>query len=259
MIRHAIIAIALVVILSAALWPRPASAQVDTWRVLHIGLQSSASVDTDGDGVVNTWRECRDRGNSGKQHCKSLEQSRLYKAWQTDVACFPGTVEAWTDYQIAIEQDMVFIDTPDYVLNNPYDMFRYADDYGFEDYDVIMVWTAYTQATGWDGGTWNGAVGGYSYIGLYGVTGQCPDPASNGPWPVYVPPHEFVHAITGLYLSLGYPVCGTYEYPYHDYGEWEGHHMILTNTMPPTTCSSGVVSTGVPSEAYASGSWTDHY
>ncbi len=233
----------------------PASAQVDDWRILHIGLQSGASVDTDGDGTVNSWG-CKTRGNSGKIDCK---QSDLYQRWQTDIACLEPTLEAWTDYQIDVVQTSVFISTPDVVRANPYDMERYEATYDFESYDVIMVWTAYTQALGFDGGTWNGVTGGYSFIALYGLTGQCPDPGSNGPWPVYVPAHEFVHSVTGLYVSAGYPVCPTYEYGYQQFGEWEGHHRILTNTFPPTTCASGLVSYGVPAEAWASGSWVDYY
>jgi hypothetical protein len=245
------IVLALFLSLCGALWPAPASAQVDTWRVLHVGLQSGASVDTDGDGVVNSWYKCQQRGNSKKAHCRF---SDLYDKWQADIACFRDTVEAWTDYQIAIEQDVVFIETSDAVHNNPYEMERYEAQYGFESYDVIMVWTAYTQALGFDGGTWNGVTGGYSSIGLYGLAG-----GGTGVWPDGVPAHEFVHAVTGLYMAQGFPVCGTYEYPYGEYGEWEGHHRILTNTFRPITCSNGVVSTGVPPEAWASGSYTDYY
>jgi hypothetical protein len=245
----------LVLIFCAALWPQPASAQVDDWRVLHVGLQSAASVDTDQDGRVNSWYECRDRGNSGKQKCKSLESSALYQMWQADMACFENTVEAWTDYQINIVQESAFLETVEVLDANPYDFAwsGWADEYDFESYDVVMVWTGYTQALGFDGGTWNGVVGGYSFISLYGLAGGC-----TGVWPDGVPAHEFVHAVTGLYMNQGYPVCGTYEYPYGNHGEWEGHHMILTNTFPPTTCSNGVVSTGVPAEAWASGSYMDY-
>lgn len=232
-----------------------ASAQVDDWRVLHIGLQSGASVDTDGDGVVNTWG-CRVKGKSGKVDCS---KSALYQRWQTDIGCLKPTLEAWSDYQINVVQSSVFISTPDVVRANPYNMERYEAAYDFESYDVVMVWTAYTQALGFDGGTWNGVTGGYSFIALYGLTGQCPSPSNSEPWPAFVPAHEFVHSVTGLYANAGYPVCGTYDYPYGLYGEWEGHHMILTNTFPETTCSSGIVSTGVPAEAWASGSWADHY
>lgn len=244
--------------LGGAVMPQPVAAQVDTWRVLHIGLQSGASVDTDGDGVVNTWQKCRER--NGTTQCRSIEQSPLYRAWQKDKRCFKQTVEAWTDYQITIEQTSVFIDTPDQLQANPYDFAwnGWADAYDFESYDVVMVWTGYTQALGFDGGTWNGVTGGYSFIALYGVAGQCPD-ANGQPWPAMVPAHEFVHAVTGLYAAQGFSVCPTYDYPYWEYGEWEGHHRILNNTFRPITCSSGVVSTGVPAEAWASGSWMDWY
>ena len=239
----------------------PADAAVDTWRVLHIALESTpASDDTDGDGRVNTWG-----GRNG-----NLKRSDNYARWRTDVACFEQTVEAWSNWQINIQQDRVVIDTDQWIENSPYGfMGQYPGDpnslaaaYGFEGYDVVMVWTAYTQATGWDGGTWNGnALGtGYSYIGLYGLYGAgCPNTAGTSGWPAYVPAHEFVHTVTGLYASLGYPVCGTYEYNYWQFGEWDGHKRILTNTFPATTCSSGIVSTGVPPEAFASGSWMDHY
>jgi hypothetical protein len=249
------IIVVLVALLCAGLLPAAASAQVDDWkddwRILHIGLQSGASVDTDGDGVVNSWAECRQQGNSKKAHCK---KSPLYQKWQTDVGCVESTVEAWTDYQIDVVQESVFLQTTDYVPANPYDMERYEETYGFESYDVVMVWTGYTQALGFDGGTWNGVTGGYSFIALYGLAGSC-----DGAWPAYVPAHEFVHAVVGLYINQGYPVCPTYDYPYGDYGEWEGHHMILTNTFPPTTCANGTVSTGVPGDAWLSGSWVDYY
>jgi hypothetical protein len=240
-----------VVILCAALLPIPVSAQVDDWRVLHIGLQSSASVDTDGDGAINSW--CPPKGNSGKVNCNKLAQGALYQMWQADMSCFEQTVESWAGGQINIVQEQTFIQTDAYLTANFYD-FRnngWADEYGFESYDVIMVWTAYTQALGFDGGTWNGNVvgAGYSFIALYGLAGGC-----TGDWPDGVPAHEFVHTVTGLYAGLGYPVCGTYSYPY---GE-DGHGAILTNTMPPTTCGA-VVSTGVPADAWASGSWVDHY
>ena len=258
MVLHGSIATILVLALAAALMPSPAAAQVDTWRVLHVGLQSGASVDTDGDGVVNTWADCKPRGKSGKQRCGSVYDSTKYAMWQADMTCFKETVEAWTDYQIVIEQDQVFIETTDAIKANPYSFAwsGYADAYGFESYDVVMVWTGYTQALGFDGGTWNGATGGYAFIGLYGLAGHC----DLTTWPAIVAPHEFVHTVTGLYGDrLGYPVCPTYQYPYQQYGEWEGHHMILTNTFPETTCSNGMVSTGVPPEAWASGSWMDWY
>jgi hypothetical protein len=234
-----------------ALIPSPAAAQVDDWRVLHVGLQSGASVDTDGDGKVNSWYTCKQRGNSKKAHC---QMSALYDKWQVDMTCFESKVEAWTDHQIDVVQEQVFIETSDVLRANPYEFAwnGWADAYDFESYDVVMVWTGYTQALGFDGGTWNGVVGGYSFIALYGMAGVC-----EGIWPAGVPEHEFVHAVTGLYMGEGWPVCGTYEYPYGNYGEWEGHHMILTNTFPETTCSSGIVSTGVPAEAWASGSWVD--
>jgi hypothetical protein len=236
-----------------AFMPQKASAQVDEWRVLHVGLEStSASVDTDGDGRVNTWKDCKPKGNSGKQKCGTIYNSSKYSMWQTDMNCFKSTVEQWSDYQISIYQEQIFIETDAYLTGNYYDFAwnGYADQYGFENYDVVMVWTGYTQALGFDGGTWNGNVvgAGYSFIALYGLAGHCDMNA----WPGIVPPHEFVHTVTGLYAGLGYPVCGTYEYT-------EGHHAILTNTHSPITCGSGVVSTGVPAEAWASGSWMDHY
>jgi hypothetical protein len=277
MIRRLALASVIVALAFPFVSARPASAAVDTWRVLHVGLESfPASDDTDGDGVVNTWggsqgqTTCTPVGRKGKkERCTTtpgtVAGSPLYQAWQTDVSCFEPTVEAWSDYQIDIYQESVFIQTNQAIENSPYSFMwsGLAAQYGFENFDVIMVWTGYTQATGWDGGTWNGtALGtGYSYVGLYGLAGVCPDPASNAPWPVYVPAHEFVHTVTGLYNSVGYPVCGTYEYPYPASGlEWEHHHRILTNTATPTVCSNtGMTSTGVPPEAWASGSWMDHY
>lgn len=238
----------------AMLFPAPASAQVDTWRVLHIGLQSSASTDTDGDGSVNSW--CPPKGKSGKVNCNKLEQGTLYQMWQADMACFKQTVEDWAEGQITIEQEQAFIQTESHLTANYYDFAwnGWAAEYDFESYDVVMVWTAYTQALGFDGGTWNGHVvgAGYSFIALYGLAGHCDLSA----WPAIVPPHEFVHTVTGLYSSLGYPVCGTYEY---QDGLGDVHHRILTNTHSPQTCASGVVSTGIPPEAFASGSWMDHY
>jgi hypothetical protein len=253
MTTRSMFVIALIVtLIGSAMHPISVSAQVDTWRVLHIGLQSSASIDTDGDGVVNSWYECKQRGNSGKQRCKSLESSALYQSWQIDMGCFKSTVESWSEHQITIEQEQAFLETDDALDANFYDFLwsGYAANYDFESYDVVMVWTAYTQALGFDGGTWNGNVvgTGYSFIALYGIAGHCDLSA----WPAIVPPHEFVHTITGLYAGLGYPVCGTYEYT-------EGHHAILTNTHSPIVCASGVESTGVPADAFASGSWMDHY
>ncbi|MBA2708376.1 MAG: hypothetical protein H0U59_11300 [Gemmatimonadaceae bacterium] len=255
--KRLILPLLAIVIGCAGIPALPVSAQVDDWRILHIGLQSGASVDTDRDGVVNSWG-CRSKGNSGKVNCA---KSALYQQWQVDVGCFEQTVEAWTDYQINIVQESVFLNTVEVLDANPYDFAwsGWADQYGFENYDVIMVWTAYTQALGFDGGTWNGVTGGYSFIALYGVAGECPSPSNSEPWPAFVPAHEFVHAVTGLYAGAGYAVCPTYDYPYLDYGEWEGHHMILTNIFPATTCSSGIVSTGVPAEAWASGSYMDYY
>jgi hypothetical protein len=256
--------IVIVLMLGVVLWPAPAAAApLDTWRVLHIGLQSATSVDTDGDGTVNTWQDCATLAD-GTQRCKRIEDSTLYKKWKRDIGCFDNKVEAWSGNQINILQRSTFINTPAHLNNNPYSFAwtdysptdgverTWAQQYDFESYDVIMVWTAYTQATGWDGGTWNGVTGGYAYPGLYGVSGDC-----KGGWPTGVPEHEFVHTVTGLYVAEGWPVCGTYEYPYGLYGEWIGHHMILTNSFPPTTCSSGIVSTGIPKEAWASGSWMD--
>jgi hypothetical protein len=255
MIRRLVLASVIVSLAFPFASVAPTSAAVDTWRVLHVGLESfPASDDTDGDGRVNTWG-----GRNG-----NLKRSNFYEAWRTDVACFEGTVEAWSGWQINVQQDRVVIDTDQWVENNPYSFMGsgLAAAYGFESYDVIMVWSAYTQALGFDGGTWNGdALGtGYSYIALYGLYGAgCPNKAGTSGWPAYVPAHEFVHTVTGLYAGLGYPVCGTYEYNYWQFGEWDGHKRILTNTFPATTCSSGVVSTGVPPAAFASGSWMDHY
>ncbi len=255
-----VIAMALVLMLGAALMPQPASAQVDTWRVLHIGLQSGASVDTDGDGVVNSWKDCRQRGNSGKQHCKSIEHSSKYQMWQADMTCFEQSVEAWTDYQIDIVQDQVFIETDAYVPNWPYEMAAaYGAEYNFDGYDSIMVWTGYTQALGFDGGAWGPTVSHWSYVALYGLAGHC----AHSVWPANVPGHEFTHNVIGLYHSLGFPVCPGGVYGYAGDGLPDVHHRLLTNTYTPNNCvdvnGNAIVSTGVPPEAYASGSYLDHY
>jgi hypothetical protein len=257
------------IVLCTVLWPTSASAHsVDDWRVLHIGLQSGSSVDTNGDGVVNSWQDCTTLAD-GTRQCKSIMQSSLYKRWKVDVDCFEHTVENWSGNQINVVQKSMFVNTPVGIWNSPYgfDWTDYdpndgldrswADALNFESYDVIMVWTGYTQATGWDGGTWAGATGNYAYIGIYGVTGTCPQVHSNDPWPVYVPAHEFVHAVVSLYARKGFLVCGLYDYPYLQHGEWIGHYRILTNTFPPTTCPNGTISTGVPPAAWASGSWAD--
>jgi hypothetical protein len=241
-----------------ALIPSPAAAQVDTWSVLHVGLQSGARADTDGDGRINSWYDCQPRGNSGKQKCKSLEASRLYQAWQTDVSCFPETVERWTGYQIDVVQDVVFIETDEPITTWSYGSLawsHFATDYNFSAYDVVMVWTAYTQATGHNGAAWGPATGlGYGFVSIYGVSTSC------GGWDGgIIPAHEFAHTVSALYQTQGFPVCPIYDYPYWNYGEEQGHTMILTNTFPVTTCSNGVISTGVPPEAWASGSYRDYY
>jgi hypothetical protein len=242
--------------LCGALWPSPASAQVDTWRVLHVGLQSGASVDTDGDGKVNSWYNCKQRGNSKKAHCQFAP---VYDQWQDSMSCFPETVERWTGYQIDIVQDQVFIDTKDNILADPYQMAwnGYADAYGFSNYDVVMVWTAFTQTMPGDGNTWGPIAGttDYAFISLYGV-GDCSSWRGG-----IVPAHEFSHAISINGMMQGYNVCPIYDYPYMQYGEEAGHTMILTNAFPATTCYSanaGVVSTGMPPEAYAQ-SYADYY
>jgi hypothetical protein len=243
----------IVLMLGAALFPAPASAQVDTWRVLHVGLQSGASVDTDGDGKVNSWATCKPRGNSGKTHCR---MSALYDLWQADMGCFHDTIERWTGYQIDIVQDQVFIETQEYLPANPYEMewAGYADAYGFSSYDVVMVWTAFTQTMPGNGNTWGPIAGttDYAFISLYGV-GDCASWTGG-----IVPAHEFTHAIVIIGMMNGFAVCPTYDYPYMQYGEEAGHTMILTNTFPATTCAGGV-STGMPPEAYAAGSYRDYY
>jgi hypothetical protein len=251
----------LLLALLAALWPAPATAQVDTWRVLHVGLQSGAATDTDSDGAVNSWYTCKQRGNSKKAHCQF---SKLYDMWQDSMACFPDTVERWTGYQIAIEQDQIFIETSDYLLADPYQMAwsGYASDYGFSEYDVVIVWTAFTQPPRpnmGDGNAWGPLAGttDYGFIWLYGV-GWC-DSWHGG----IVPPHEFSHQLSINGMIRGFAVCPIYDYPYMQYGEEDGHTMILTNQFPATTCAQGPyaggVSTGIPPEAYAAGSYRDYY
>jgi hypothetical protein len=167
MIRRLVLASVIVSLAFPFASVAPTSAAVDTWRVLHVGLESfPASDDTDGDGVVNTWggsqgqTTCTPVGRKGKKEkCTTtpgtVAGSPLYQAWQTDVACFEPTVEAWSDYQIDIYQESVFIQTNQAIENSPYSFMwsGLAAQYGFENYDVVMVWTGYTQATGWDGGT----------------------------------------------------------------------------------------------------------
>lgn len=240
--RRALGVVAVVVLLAV---PVRAHAQpVDTWRILHVGLQSGIADDTDGDGTPNTWgRSTRD----------------LWRKWQYDMACLDPVLDAESGGQIAVDHDWVFIETGDPVKNTPWAMEAagYEASLDFESYDVVMVWTGYSQALGFDGGAWNGVTGGYSYIALYGMAGACPRPNVNPPWPGAVPAHEFVHAVTGLYFA-DFPVCGTYDYVPWTGTEWEHHMQILTNTFPvPITCADGDVSTGVPPEAWASGSWTE--
>jgi hypothetical protein len=253
--------IVLSVVLVAVLIPSPAAAQVDTWRVLHVGLQSGT--DGNGDGRADTWRECRQLGNSGKQKCKKLGDSILYQQWQDSMGCFPETVERWTGYQIDIVQDQVFIETTDGVLADPYQMAwnGYADAYGFSSYDVVMVWTAFTQPPRpnmGEGNAWGPLDGttDYGFIWLYGV-GWC-DSWHGG----IVPPHEFSHQLSINAMIKGFATCPIYDYPYQQYGEEAGHTMMLTNAFPATTCVlgpyAGGTSTGIPSEAYAS-SYRDYY
>jgi hypothetical protein len=249
-----IITLAIVVVLCGAIMPQPASAQVDTWSVLHVGLQSGASADTDGDGVVNSWYKCKQRGNSKKAHCQFAP---VYDQWQDSMSCFPETVERWTGYQIDVVQDQVFIETKDNILADPYQMAwnGYADEYGFSNYDVVIVWTAFTQPPRpnmGDGNAWGPLDGttDYGFTWLYGV-GWC-DSWHGG----IVPAHEFSHQLSINGMLQGYDVCPIYDYPYMPYGEEEGHSMILQNYFPPTTCYSspitaGRVSTGIPPEAYA--------
>jgi hypothetical protein len=240
-----------------ALIPSPAAAQVDEWRVLHVGLQSGARVDTDGDGTVNSWATCKPRGKSGKTHCR---MSDLYRQWQEDMTCFESTIERWTGRQIDVVQEQVFIETSDAIEANPYSFVwsGYADAYAFSEYDVVMVWGGFTQTMSGDGNTWGPLAGttDYAFISLYGV-GECSSWHGG-----IVPPHEFSHAISIIGMMNGFAVCPIYDYPYAQYGEEDGHTMILTNTFPETTCYSanaGVVSTGIPPEAYAAGSYRDYY
>jgi hypothetical protein len=253
-----LLAIVLMLGLLGAILPQPVSAHaVDEWRVLHIGLESAASKDTDGNGTINRWQDCRPLGTAQKTHCKPLHESRLYQMWQTDLSCFESTIEGWSNQQIDIVQDQIFIETDDVLDANPYDFHwsGYSGPYNFNDYDVVMVWTAYTQKLGADGLAWYGPtsnIGNYGFVAVYGLAGHC-DLAK---WPGIVAPHEFTHIVTALYRHNGFPVCGTYNYP-------GGHAAIYQNTHAPVTCTfgptKGQVSTGIPLAAFASGSLEEHY
>jgi hypothetical protein len=240
--------IAVVLVLFAALVPAPASAQVDDWRVLHVGLQSGASVDTDGNGKVNSWYDCKQQGNSKKAHCRF---SALYDKWQADMSCFESTVEGWSNDHINIVNEQVFLETQAVLTPNPYDFAwnGWADQYNFAAYDVVIVWTAFTQATGADGAAWGADAGhgNYGFISLYGVYGDCAS------WGGGLVPH----VVTWLYRMNGWPVCNTYDYP------TDGHAAIWQNWHTPVTCSfgpsAGMTSTGIPAEALASGSIRDYY
>jgi hypothetical protein len=251
----------IVLLLIVSLFPQPAAAQVDTWRVLHVGLESGARVDMDGDGRVNSWYECTTRPN-GSERCKSLKRSTLYRQWQRDVRCFPATIERWTGYQIAIEQDSVFIETTEPLRASPYEFAwgGWADQYNFAAYDVIIVWVANTQplVSPGNGNAWGPVAGNYGFVANLGIGGYC-DSYDGG----IVPAHEFAHTVSWLYdLAGGFNVCPIYDYPYtKDGGEGEhrDHTLILTNQWPTITCSNGKVSNGVPPEAWASGSYRDYY